>query len=64
MTMTLEKSQQWLALNEHRHIEALRAKLGGVLNEAAIDAMVAIYREGWNDCFRNARLNGVKRGFD
>jgi len=61
MTMKLDDSLRWQAESENEQIALLRATLGDSVNEAAIDAMAALYRAGWNDCFKAARLHGVER---
>lgn len=63
MTMTLEKSQAWLEQSIVEQIGYLRAELNNDLNpvrEDALDAMASLYRQGWNDCFKLARVHGVK----
>ena len=61
MTMKLDDSLRWQAESADAHIDSLRAALGDSVNEAAIEAMAALYRAGWNECFKAARLHGVER---
>jgi hypothetical protein len=59
--MTLEQSMQWQSDSVATYIAGLRASLGDSANNDIIDAMESLYRAGWNDCYRLAKLNGVKR---
>lgn len=61
MTMKLDDSLRWQAESVDAQIERLRATLGDSVNQAALDAMAMLYREGWNECFKAARLHGVER---
>lgn len=61
MAMSLEDNLRWQWESASERIEALRQTLGDNVNEAALDAMAAIYREGWRDCWRVARLHGVEK---
>lgn len=61
MTMKLEDSLRWQAESASRELDRLRATLGDSVNEAALDAMEALFRLGWNECFTLARLHGVER---
>jgi len=61
MSMKLDDSLRWQAESADAQIASLRATLGDSVNEAAIEAMAALYRAGWNECFKAARLHGVER---
>ena len=61
MAMTLEDNLRWQWESASERIESLRQTLGDNVNQAALDAMAAIYREGWQDCWRVARLHGVEK---
>lgn len=61
MAMTLEDNLRWQWESASERIEALRQTLGDNVNQAALDAMAIIYREGWQDCWRVARLHGVEK---
>lgn len=61
MTMKIEDSLRWQDESVDAQIERLRATLGDSVNETALDAMAALFRLGWNECFTLARLHGVKR---
>ena len=58
--MTLEKSFKWLAESESDIEQTLRAGLIEEPEQAVIDVMLSLYRRGWNDCFKIARVHGVK----
>jgi hypothetical protein len=60
MAMTIENSLLWQAESEAEQIAALRESLGDNVNEAVIQVMAMLYRKGWNDCFKLARLHSVK----
>ena len=62
MTMTLEQSLQWQSDSVATYVASLRASLTGSVNESAIDAMELLYRAGWNDCYRLAKLNNEYKG--
>jgi hypothetical protein len=59
MTMTEQQSIQWQSDSAGTYIAALRASLGDSVNEATLEAMEMLYRAGWNDCYRLAKLNGA-----
>ena len=61
MTMTLEQSLQWQADSEATYVASLRAGLDEFASDEVIKAMAALYRAGWDDCFKLAQLNGVDR---
>lgn len=61
MPMTLEDCLRWQADIAETRVQHLRATLGDSVNEPALAAMESLYRAGWNDCFRLARLHGVER---
>ena len=61
MTMRLEDCLRWQAESAQEQIQRLRNALGGNVNEEALRAMESLYRAGWNDCFKLARLHGVER---
>lgn len=61
MAMTLEDCFRWQWESESERIESLRETLGDNVNQAALDAMAAIYRAGWQDCWKLARLHGVNK---
>lgn len=61
MTMQLEDCLRWQAESAQEQIQRLRDALGGNVNEEALRAMESLYRAGWNDCFKLARLHGVER---
>lgn len=62
MAMTLEQSIKWQSDSVATYIASLRAGLGDSVNEAAIDAMELLYRAGWDDCYRLAKLNSEYQG--
>lgn len=59
--MNIEQSYKWQSDSVATYVASLRASLGDNVNEAAIEAMESLYRAGWDDCYRLARLNGVKQ---
>lgn len=59
MTMTEQQSIQWQGDSVETYIASLKASLGDSVNQAAIDAMELLYRAGWDDCYRLAKLNGA-----
>lgn len=59
--MDIEQSINWQSDSVATYVASLKASLGDSVNQAAIDAMESLYRAGWNDCYRLAKLNGVKR---
>ena len=61
MTMKLEDSLRWQAESAAVYIERLRESLGDSVNDNILDVMAKLYREGWSDCFKLARLHGVER---
>ena len=61
MSMQLENSLQWQADSVAAHIDRLRATLGEAADEQTLAAMAALYRAGWSDCYKFARLHGVER---
>lgn len=61
MTMKLEDSLRWQAESESDIESILRAGLVDEPDQAVIDVMLSLYRRGWNDCFKLARLHGVER---
>ena len=62
MTMTIEQSIQWQSDSAETYIAALRLSLGDSVNNGVIDAMESLYRAGWNDCYRHARINSEYKG--
>lgn len=60
MTMTIEKSLKWQTESESDIESILRAGLVEKPDQAVIDVMLSLYRRGWNDCYKLARLHGVK----
>lgn len=58
--MTIEKSLKWLSESESDIESTLRAGLIDEPEQAVIDVMLSLYRRGWNDCHKLARLHGVK----
>lgn len=61
MTMKLEDSLRWQAESAAGYVERLRQGLGDSVDERILDVMAKLYGEGWNDCFKLARLHGVER---
>jgi hypothetical protein len=61
MTMKLENSFKWLAESESDIESILRAGMIEQPEQAVVDVMLSLYRRGWNDCFKLARLHGVER---
>ena len=59
--MDIEQSYKWQSDSVATYIAGLRASLGDSANNDVIDAMESLYRAGWDDCYRLARLNGVKQ---
>lgn len=57
--MDIEQSIQWQGDSVETYIASLKASLGDSVNQAAIDAMELLYRAGWNDCYRLAKLNAA-----
>lgn len=57
--MNLEQSYKWQSDSAETYIAALRASLGDSVNNGVIDAMESLYRAGWNDCYRHAKLNAA-----
>ena len=60
MTMKLDDSLRWLAESESDIESTLRAGMIEKPEQAVVDVMLALYRRGWNDCFKLARVHGVK----
>lgn len=58
--MTIEKSLKWQTESESDIESILRAGLVEKPDQAVIDVMLSLYRRGWNDCYKLARLHGVK----
>lgn len=59
--MNFEQSIKWQNDSVEAYISGIRASLGDSAKNDVIDAMESLYRAGWNDCYRLARLNGVKQ---
>jgi hypothetical protein len=57
MTMTEQQSMQWQSDSVATYVASLKASLGDNVNNDVIDAMEQLYRTGWNDCYRLAKLN-------
>ena len=57
--MDIEQSYKWQCDSVATYIAGLKASLSDSANNDIIDAMESLYRAGWNDCYRLARLNGV-----
>jgi hypothetical protein len=62
MTMTEQQSIEWQGDSVETYIASLKASLGDSVNQAAIDAMELLYRAGWDDCYRLAKLNREYKG--
>jgi hypothetical protein len=54
--MDHKRSETLMLVHEARHVIGLKTKLGDVLNEAVLAAMVELYRTGWRDCWE-AHMN-------
>ena len=59
--MDIEQSYKWQCDSVETYVASLRASLGDSASNDIIDAMESLYRAGWDDCYRLARLNGVKQ---
>jgi hypothetical protein len=62
MTMTEQQSMQWQSDSVAIYVASLKASLGDNVNNDVIDAMEQLYRAGWNDCYRLAKLNNEYKG--
>ena len=60
--MDIEQSIQWQGDSVETYIASLKASLGDSVNQAALDAMELLYRAGWDDCYRLAKLNSKYKG--
>lgn len=49
--MDYKKSEALMLVSEARYVIGLKRKLGDVLNDAVLAAMVELYRTGWRDCW-------------
>ena len=59
--MDYEQSIRWQWDSVETYIASLRASLGDSIDENTVAAMVALYRAGWDDCYRLAKRNGVSK---
>lgn len=59
--MNIEQSYKWQSDSVATYVASLKASLGDSANNDIIDAMEQLYRAGWDDCYRLARLNGVRQ---
>lgn len=60
--MTEQQSMQWQSDSVAIYVASLKASLGDNVNNDVIDAMEQLYRAGWNDCYRLAKLNNDYQG--
>ena len=59
--MDIEQSYKWQSDSVATYVASLRASLGDSVNNDVIAAAEQLYRAGWNDCYRLAKLNGVTK---
>jgi hypothetical protein len=55
--MTEQQSMQWQSDSVATYVASLKASLGDNVNNDVIEVMEQLYRAGWNDCYRLAKLN-------
>jgi hypothetical protein len=61
--MTEQQSMQWQSDSVATYVASIKASLGDNVNNDVIDVMEQLYRAGWNDCYRLAKLNGVSNDY-